>query len=285
MLIVDHWVQGLARKTLVHKGANQTPRLLVIHYSVTDTLAQAVTALDAAKLSYHVLIDKNGTAVQTRRFTETAAHPGLSNWKAQGGVTLHSSVSRGSVGICLINRGFDLKSATKFSPGQLLYNPDDPSMQRWERYPAAQVAACVAISKEIIAAYPIAAVVGHHDVAIMGKFDPGPLLDLAALDALVAGPRTLGLSTTVKSAQAPVLGRPAPTGKVLTTLKKGAAVHVRAVVYGPRKDCVQPSPPSLKRYLTRWASVDVDGSDRHGGFIDLKHLATTPLASALEAHL
>jgi hypothetical protein len=285
MPIVDHWLQGLSRKTLTHKGTTQTPRLVVIHYSVTDTVAQAVTTLNKARLSYHVLIEKDGTAFQTRRFSETAAHPGLSNWKPQGDMTLHNSVSRGSIGICLMNRGYDYGPGAKSAPGKLIYNPDDPSMQRWELYPAKQLAACRAIVNEIVAAYPITEVVGHHDIAIMGKFDPGPLIDLVSLNAIVSGPTTLGFRTTINTPDAPVLLTPSKDGKTVTTLKKGIVVHVRSVAYGARKDCVHPSPPSLKRYLTRWASVDLDASDKHFGFVNLAHLTATPLVPELEAHL
>ena len=111
MTITDHFIDGLSQRTLKHVGTNQTPKLLVIHYSVTDTVNQAVAALDAAKLGYHILIEKDGKAFQTRPFTQSAAHPGLSNWKAQDGVTLDASVSRGSVGICLMNKGFDHKTS------------------------------------------------------------------------------------------------------------------------------------------------------------------------------
>ncbi len=63
MSITNHFVDGLAKKTLVHVGTNQTPKLVVIHYSVTDTVAQAVSALNAAKHGYHILIEKDGTGV------------------------------------------------------------------------------------------------------------------------------------------------------------------------------------------------------------------------------
>src|SRR5262245_27673944 len=86
MAIVDDFVVGIRKKTLEHAGARQNPTSLVIHYSVTYTVAQAVRVLNQRRLSYHVLIEKDGTAFQTRPFTETALHPGLSNWKAMSGL-------------------------------------------------------------------------------------------------------------------------------------------------------------------------------------------------------
>jgi len=284
MSITDHFIDGLAKKKLKHVGANQTPTLLVIHYSVTNTVAQAVSALNAAGLSYHILIEKDGTAFQTRRFTETALHPGLSNWKAQKDLGLGASLSRGSVGICLMNKGFAFDQGVASAPGKLIYNPNDGSMQRWEKYPAAQIKACRKIAEDIIATYPITEVVGHHDIAIMGKFDPGPLFDLAALNALTATPKPLGFRTQVKGS--PTLRRePNDTSEAVRTLANGHVVHIRSVVYGPRKQCIQPNPSSRKRYLTRWASVDIDGSNKHAGFVNMKHLKATPLTPALAAHL
>jgi N-acetylmuramoyl-L-alanine amidase len=111
MPIVDGFVQGIAKKKLSHVGSAQAPTLLVIHYSVTNTVAQAVSALNQRGLSYHVLIEKDGKAFQTRPFTQTALHPGLSNWKADAGVDFGASVMKNSIGICLMNMGFDVKSS------------------------------------------------------------------------------------------------------------------------------------------------------------------------------
>lgn len=126
MSITNNLIDGITMQPLVHVGANQTPSLLAIHYSVTDTVAQAVAALNDRGLSYHILIAKDGKAVQTRPFTKTAAHPGLSNCKEQSDVTHSASASCGSIGICLTNKGFAHGSAPH-AAGKLIYNPDDPS--------------------------------------------------------------------------------------------------------------------------------------------------------------
>lgn len=285
MSITNNFIDGLSKKTLKHVGTNQTPKLLVIHYSVTDTVAQAVAALDAAKLGYHILIEKDGKAFQTRPFTQTAAHPGLSNWKAQEGITLDASVSRGSVGICLMNKGFDHKSSPH-KAGKLIYNPDDPSMQQWEVYPKTQVDACRAIVKDLLETYPVTDVVGHHDIAIGGKFDPGPLFDLEELKAMVKETKSLGFKTKVKSNEPLNLRRKADTGSaIIRELPPGTVLHIRAIAYGPRAQCIRPNPPSKKRYLTKWASVDVDGSNTHQGFVHMSGLEKTPLAANLAGFL
>lgn len=285
MSITNHFISGLAKKQLLHVGKSQTPKLLVIHYSVTDTVAQAVAALNQNKLGYHILIEKDGEAFQTRPFTQSAAHPGLSNWKAQGGITLDSSVSQDSVGICLMNKGFAYGNAPH-SSGKLIYNPNDASMQQWETYPKAQIEACHTIAKDLIERYPIADVVGHHDVAIMGKFDPGPLFDLEALKTMVTTSKSLGFKTKVKASE-PLNLRRGPDGgaPIVRELAPGTPLHIRAIAYGTRAHCVRPNPPVKKRYLTKWASVDVDGSDTHQGFVHMSGLVSTPLSAPLAACL
>jgi N-acetylmuramoyl-L-alanine amidase len=290
MAIVDNFIQGVAKKTLLHEGSPYSPTRVVIHYSVTSTMAQAVNALNGQNppLSYHILIDKDGTAFQTRSFLLHAAHPGRSNWKATGGVNNSSTLMKSSIGICLINRGFDINPgsmpASQVFSGELIYNPGDPTMKKWEAYPQAQVDTCFAIVRDIIATYPIIEIVGHHDVAIMGKFDPGPAFPLVELDALIPGSKPLGLRTTTKQPGVVLRKLPRASGPAIATLPNGKALHVRSVVYGPPSQALSTTPAG-KRYVTRWASVDIAGDNKHSGFVDMKGLATTPLSSAFEALL
>jgi len=286
--ITNHWVDGLPEKQLLHNGASQIPRLVVIHYSVTNTVQEAVNTLNAQRLSYHILIAKSGEAFQTRRFTKTAAHPGLSNWKQISEVGLGTSVQVGSIGVCLMNKGFAFDANSPHGPGKLIYNPDDATMQEWERYPAAQIAACRKIVRDLIDNYQIDEVVGHHDVAIMGKFDPGPLFDIAGLNALITSQPRLGFPTRVASPDGSVTLRRGPSSDspAIAQLNNGRTVHIRSIAYGPRSACIDPNPvTSRKRYLTRWASIGLDNADRHAGFVSMKFLAATPLSPALAAHL
>jgi N-acetylmuramoyl-L-alanine amidase len=197
---------------------------------------------------------------------------------------------KNSIGICLMNMGFDVKSVppANVGAGKLIYNPNDPSMQRWEKFPAAQVATCTSIAKDIIAAFPISDVVGHHDVAIMGKFDPGPLFDLAALNALVTASKPLGLQTTVASKDGTLSLREeaSASAKALRSLPNGATIHIRSIAYGSKSKSIDPTTTSKRlRYLTPWASVDVDGSNKHAGFVHMSGLAKTPLVPALAKKL
>jgi N-acetylmuramoyl-L-alanine amidase len=251
---------------------------------------EAVSALNSQNLSYHILIAKDGTPFQTRPFTQSAAHPGLSNWKATGAVDLGGSVMKDSVGICLMNMGFAVNGLPPASVGQgkLIYNADDPTMQSWERYSPAQIATCKNIVEDLVAIYPIREVVGHHDVAIMGKFDPGPLFDLAALNELIRVPKPLGFPTTVDSADGFLNLRSGPSARaaVLRQLPNGTSLHIRSIAYGNKAQCIDPNTTqNRKRFLTPWASVDITGANKHAGFVHMGGLAETPLVRGLERRL
>jgi N-acetylmuramoyl-L-alanine amidase len=291
MAISGDWIVGIKKQKLKHVGGAQPkPNLLVIHYSVTDTVAQAVTALDAKTLGYHILIEKDGTAYQTRPFIETAAHPGRSNWKKQTkSVSDTSTVQVNSIGICLMNMGF-AHGTRPNKKAKLIYNPKDASMDSWEVYPAPQLATCSSIVADIIATYKITEVVGHHDIAVMGKFDPGPLYDFGPDNALLANPPGLGMDSKVKAGGSiKLLEERAAGSKVLDTLNPGETVHIRSVAYGPPAMSLAGVPDTAanrkKRWITRWASVGVGNTNKHAGYVDLKGLTKTPLVAALDAKL
>ncbi|MCV9936867.1 N-acetylmuramoyl-L-alanine amidase [Boseaceae bacterium BT-24-1] len=291
MAITDGWIAGIKKQPLLHEGGQQpNPKLVVIHYSVTDTVADAVAALNQQKLSYHILIGKDGKACQTRPFTTTAAHPGRSNWKRVKNVRSVSTEQVGSIGICLMNMGY-AHGARPHADGRLVYNPNDQSMKTWETYPAAQIQTCNSIVADIISTYPIGDAVGHHDVAIMGKFDPGPLFDFAPLLALLPSKPGLGLQTTVHAPGGAISLREdrRGNGKIITKLPHGRKIHVRSVAYGPPAMSLDGVPDNAgnrkKRWLTAWASVAIGEDDRHDGYVHMKGLADSPLHPDLKDKL
>jgi hypothetical protein len=157
-------------------------------------------------------------------------------------------------------------------------------MQRWEKYTPAQVATCKAIVADLVATYPIRDVAGHHDVAIMGKFDPGPLFDFTGLNSLVAGPKPLGFATAVSASDGFLNLRrgPSTSETVIKRLLSGTPLHIRSIAYGSKAQCIDPNTTqNRKRFLTPWASVDIDGSNQHAGFVHMSGLADTPLVSSL----
>ena len=79
--------------------------------------------------------------------------------------------------------------------------------------------------------------------------------------------------------------RPTASSTALRTLRNGDTVHGRTVAYTTRVQKAIWVDRQRYRYLTKWASVNVDGSNRHSGFVHMKYLAATPLDTALAQRL
>ena len=290
---------------LKHQGSAYTPRMICMHYTVTDTAKAAINALNSRGLAYHFLVDHDGSITQTRKPDLHAPHAGNSNWKVQSGLDNRASINRSAVSISFINRGFFARisgdvafdtNAHGDPVGKMypksevtrtgsIYNPT--GLRNWHNYTAAQVAAAQELILALQEAHPtITDLVGHDDVSIDGKFDTGPLWPMQQVrdDTGLAG--GLGFETTVDSPDGELNMRQRPTGnsKKLATLRQGDRVFVRSVVYGGPKKAIRID-KKRSRYLTRWASVDVDGSNTHSGFVHMKFLADTPLTSDFENRL
>ena len=137
---------------------------LVIHYTGMMPTERARDWLcdPASKVSAHYLLDEDGT---TWRFVDEEArawHAGVGAWRGW-----HDINSR-SIGIELSNPGHD-------------YGYRD--------FPDAQIAALIALSRDILARHPIPAhnVVAHSDIAPDRKIDPGERFPWARLAAAGIG--------------------------------------------------------------------------------------------------
>jgi N-acetylmuramoyl-L-alanine amidase len=291
---------------LNHVGRDFEPWRIVLHYSAGSTRQSAVNALNGNNLSYHVLIDRDGKAFQTRPFTKHAAHAGRSNWKSAGGIANGSSLNHDSIGICFINlgqfgffkdgvwfHGFDRQTHKFIKPSiadaeankaTLIYTPARAT--HWSPYEPAQIETCDRILKDLIATYHIEEIVGHHDIAIGDKPDPGPLCPLEDWRVNLKMRGSLGLQSEVNSADGTLNLRDRPGGsdsKVVATLRNGDVVHIRAVTYTSASRGLVP--PSSGRALSAWASVDIDGTNKHAGFVHMKFLTRNPLAPEFQTAL
>ena len=127
--------------------------IIVLHYTQTETLEQAVRILTATNspkpVSSHYVVGLDGEVVQLVPEDRRAWHAGISSWRGA------DDVNSASIGIEIVNAG-------PAADGTL------PS------YPEAQIAAVCALCRDIQAHYEIEDVIGHSDVAPTRKHDPGP---------------------------------------------------------------------------------------------------------------
>jgi N-acetylmuramoyl-L-alanine amidase len=129
--------------------------LLVLHYTGMESGDAALARMrdPEAKVSAHYMVREDGRIVRLVAENGRAWHAGVSKW--QGLDDLNSR----SVGIEIVNGGHDYPA-----PGGQL-----------PPYPDVQVAAVIALSREIMAHYaiPPKGLVGHSDIAPSRKIDPG----------------------------------------------------------------------------------------------------------------
>jgi len=138
--------------------------MLVLHYTGMASGAAALARLHdpAAAVSAHWLVDEAGGVVRLVDEERVAWHAGVSAWRGCIGL------NRRSIGIEIVNGGHDFGLPP---------------------YPERQIAAVVALAREIIGRWAIPAVnvVGHSDVAPMRKADPGERFPWARLAAAGVG--------------------------------------------------------------------------------------------------
>ncbi len=146
------------------------PWILLLHYTGMETgpAAEDWLASPASQVSSHYLIHEDGRIVQMVREADRAWHAGSSSWQ---GVT---DVNSASIGSEIVNGGH----AFGLPP-----------------FPPAQIAATIALCRDICARHRILPrhVLGHSDVAIARKVDPGERFPWTELwQAGVGHPATAG---------------------------------------------------------------------------------------------
>ena len=123
---------------------------LVLHYTGMSSGAAALTRLrdPASDVSSHYLVWENGRTTQLVPETCRAWHAGVSSWAGE------TDMNSASIGIEIVNQGHDGGCPA---------------------FPAPQVAAVVALCRDILERRPIPAprVLAHSDIAPHRKIDPG----------------------------------------------------------------------------------------------------------------
>lgn len=180
-------------------GGAMTPRFLVIHYTASGPGSDiaAYFGKEEAKVSAHLVVRRDGTVKQCVPFDRVGWHAGRSEWRDRGG-RLHVGLNQNSIGIEIENWG-PLRQA---GSGWLSWTDkpvdaahviqarhrNDGVLRGWETFTPAQMEATIGAARAICAAYGIAEIVGHDDIAPGRKSDPGPAWDMASFRAEVLSP-------------------------------------------------------------------------------------------------
>ena len=140
------------------------PDILLLHYTGMTTTQAALERLcdPAARVSSHYLVFEDGRILQLVSESERAFHAGESSWEGT------RDINSRSIGIEIGNPGHD---------------------EGCPEFPAAQIEAVIALSRDILRRRPIAPfrVLAHSDVAPARKRDPGERFPWARLAAAGVG--------------------------------------------------------------------------------------------------
>lgn len=161
-------------------GGKITPRYLIMHFTANGSVSGTVKWFQkqGSEASAHVIIGRDGEVVQMVPFHLRAWHCGQSRWRGIGDLNHYS------IGFEMVNWG-----RLKYRKGKLIswaqeIIPDDDAVEVmgdwWQRYPDEQVEVCANLAREIVRAYELEDVLGHHEIAIPEgrKSDPGPAFPL-----------------------------------------------------------------------------------------------------------
>jgi N-acetylmuramoyl-L-alanine amidase len=179
----DHWLNTATRHP-IHGGALMaTRRLLVIHHTAGASALSSIAWWKklANGVCAQFVIDRDGTIYQCRPCNQTAGHAGTSRWRDPKTGLLYHGLNKCSISIELANGGSSFP--TKFStlpPVKAAHKHGGPAKE-WEAYPKAQVDACEALSKVLVARYHLDDIIGHEDCSPGRKTDPGPAFDMLGL--------------------------------------------------------------------------------------------------------
>ncbi len=205
---------------------------LVMHFTSGMSVASVVSWFKnpSAYVSAHLCIGRDGSIVQFVPFDTVAWHAGDSIWADR------TSLNRYSIGIELDNAGSLKRYGEKWMLGKNIV-PDEEVIVKthkleygprgWHIYTEQQLNVAREVILLLFKEYKFLDVIGHEDISLGGKVDPGPAFPMDEFRAAALGitPDTVIVYTTTR----PLYLRSGPSDHytaVGTSLKIGTRVTV-----------------------------------------------------------
>ena len=177
----DHWLDPVTREPIPGGAAMAVRRFLIIHFTAGASGRSSIEYWRqlANGICAHFVIERDGGVIQCRPCNRTAGHAGKSRWKHAG--VNYNGLNSCSIGIELANGGDAYPEKFSTLPPTHAAHKHGGPVRKWETYPAAQVNACVELSKVLVGRYNLDEVLGHEDISPGRKSDPGPAVPMGAL--------------------------------------------------------------------------------------------------------
>lgn len=134
------------------RKGTEKPSLIILHYTGMESAKAALERLcdPKAEVSAHYLIEESGKTHSLVPDEKRAWHAGVSYWKGETDINAHS------IGIEIVNPGHEFG---------------------YQAFPEKQIKVVIKLCKSLMKKYniPPANILGHSDIAITRKIDPGHL--------------------------------------------------------------------------------------------------------------
>ena len=178
------------RNGFVPNKKNPEPKFIIMHFTTGTKMESTINHFKdpSSGVSTHLLIGRDGRVVQFLPFDRIAFHSGFSWWEQQ------SNLNQCSIGIELDNAGLLIRKNNKWQRHKMIipdkevkqtihwkqYKPNDPrKFPGWQKFKKVQLAVALNIIRALIQRYPsIEEILGHDDVNLRNRYDPGPLFPM-----------------------------------------------------------------------------------------------------------
>ncbi|MFT0892848.1 N-acetylmuramoyl-L-alanine amidase [Pseudochelatococcus sp. G4_1912] len=238
------------RRPLKNTDAPRRPDMLLLHYTDMSDSGQALTRLcDAtSEVSAHYFVFENGHILQLVPEARRAWHAGAGVWDNE------HDINSASIGIEIAHPG---------------HSRDPATPETMAPYPEEQIAAVIALSRDIITRWNIRAdrVLAHSDIAPLRKRDPGEAFPWEALAKAGIGHW---------APPAPLQGgrflSPGESGQPVEALQAMLALYGYGInidgYYGPETEAV------LRAFQRHFRPERIDGIADASTIITLRNLIT-----------
>jgi N-acetylmuramoyl-L-alanine amidase len=169
------------------KFSAQHPDSIIIHYTAGPSMQSAVNTFKDKnkKSSAHLVVGLDGKVTQMVAFDTIAWHAGKSSYQGRSGFNKYS------IGIEIVNPGYLQKVGDKYQAWYgTLYNEDkvvkathknESTARYWHIYSEEQIETVFNICRLLKDKYNIEMILGHDEISLGRKSDPGPAFPLNKL--------------------------------------------------------------------------------------------------------
>ena len=167
---------------------NPVPEFIIMHYTTGTRMESTINTFKdpSSGVSTHLLIGRDGRVVQFLPFDRIAHHSGYSWWEQR------KYLNTCSIGIELDNAGMLIHKDGQWQRRKIIV-PDNEVLRKihkhqydsrkpetypgWQTFTDVQLKVAFNIVQALVRKYPIKEILGHDDVNIRNRYDPGPLFE------------------------------------------------------------------------------------------------------------